>query len=433
MFTATATRATKQKIFDLLGLDRKNTVLIEKSPCKENLKFIVQYMERDASLETVFGSVVSELKQGNCERTLIYCQTRKQCGLLLRFFNIKLGDDIYAEKIRKPSMRLIEMFHARSPDSVKKHILTEPKKEDSHQQIIVCTIAFGMGIDCVGVRRVINFGPPKNIESYVQMCGRAGRKGEDSKCILLYNGILCSHTNNEIRDFLETEGCRRREIQKHFGREYFQHDKTKSANACECCDNCARECFCGSQCKKGDMTFKLTECVEQDETCCEQPTRTVSKEQVEELESRLKEYAQMLLKNAQGMVSYPNAMFEFWGFQISQIMNKISILFTAKDVKKYVEIWRDSHAVSVLKIIDDIFHDVSPDEVRKEHQLADVEMDEIWDDVLNDSSLHSIDVNSTAGQEAIEMAMDVMDESGEKDKSLNALLGPLLSSCDKPM
>ncbi len=52
---------------------------------------------------------------------------------------------------------------------------------------------------------------------------------------------------------------------------------------------------------------------------------------------------------------------------------------------------------------------------------------------LNYSSFHSIDVNSTAGQEAIEMAMDVMDESGEKDKSLNALLGPLLSSCDKPM
>ena len=114
-------------------------------------------------------------------------------------------------------------------------------------------------------------------------------------------------------------------------------------------------------------------------------------------------------------------------------MNKISILFTAKDAKKYVEIWRDSYAVSVLKIIDDIFHDVSPSELRREHQLADVKMDEVWDYVLDDSSVHSIDVNSTAGQEAIEMALDVMDESGEKDKSLNALLGPLLSSCDKPM
>eukprot|EP00794_Sanderia_malayensis_P001819 gene1819-2042_t len=219
MFTATASRATKQKIFDLLGLDRKK-----------------------------------------------------------KFFNIKLGDDIYAEKIRKPSMRIIEMFHAGSADSVKKHILTELKKEDSRLQIIVCTIAFGMGIDCVG-------------------------------------------------------------------------------------------------CKKGDMTFKLTECIE-DKTYSEQQTRTVTKEQAEELESRLKEHAQMLLKNARGIVSYPNAI--------------------------------------------------------NEHQLTDVEMDEVWNDVLNDSSLHSIDVNSTAGQEAIEMAMDVMDESGKKDDSLNTLLGPLLSSCGKP-
>ena len=172
VFTATAIRATKQKIFDLLGLDKNSTVTMEKSPCKENLKFIVRYIERDTSFESAFGSVVSELKQDNCERTLIYCQTRKQCGLLFRFFNVILGDDMYSEKVRKPTKRRVEMFHAGSPDSVKKHILTELKKEQSQLRIIVCTIAFGMGIDCVGIKGVINFGPPKNIESYVQMCGR---------------------------------------------------------------------------------------------------------------------------------------------------------------------------------------------------------------------------------------------------------------------
>ena len=431
VFTATATRATKQKIFDLLGLDKNSTVIMEKSPCKENLKFIVRYIDRDTSFESAFGSVVSELKQDNCERTLIYCQTRKQCGLLFRFFNVILGDDMYSEKARKPTKRRVEMFHAGSPDSVKKHILTELKKEQSHLRIIVCTIAFGMGIDCVGIKRVINFGPPKNIESYVQMCGRAGRKGEDSKCILLYNGMLCSHSNNEIRDYLESTKCRRKEIQKHFTQANF-YDKAQSSNPCECCDNCALECSCGLQCRKGEMQFKFTECIEV-ENVCEQRTRVVTKEQIAELENKLQEYAQMLLKNAQGMVSYPNAMYEFWGFQISQVVNNICILFTICDVKKYVEIWRDCYAVSVLKIIDEIFHDVLAEELNGDDQLEDVEMSDVWEDLLNDSSLNSIDINSTAGQEAIGMALDAMDESGKQDRILNALLGPLISSCDKSM
>ena len=60
----------------------------------------------------------------------------------------------------------------------------------SHLQVLIATIAFGMGVNCKGVRRVIHFGPSKNIEQYVQESGRAGRDGEDSTCIILYNGLL---------------------------------------------------------------------------------------------------------------------------------------------------------------------------------------------------------------------------------------------------
>ena len=59
----------------------------------------------------------------------------------------------------------------------------------SHLQVLIATIAFGMGVNCKGVRRVIHFGPSKNIEQYVQESGRAGRDGEDSTCIILYNGL----------------------------------------------------------------------------------------------------------------------------------------------------------------------------------------------------------------------------------------------------
>jgi superfamily II DNA/RNA helicase len=55
------------------------------------------------------------------------------------------------------------MYHAGKPDQMKMHIL-----------VLISTIAFGMGIDCKSVRRVIHFGPSKNLESYVQESGRAG-------------------------------------------------------------------------------------------------------------------------------------------------------------------------------------------------------------------------------------------------------------------
>ena len=115
--------------------------------------------------------------------------------------------------------------------------------------------------------------------------------------------MLCSHSNNEIRDYLESTKCRRKEVQKHFTQANF-YDKAQSSNPCECCDNCALECSCGLQCRKGEMQFKFTECIEV-ENVCEQRTRVVAKEQIAELENKLQEYAQMLLKNAQGMVSYP--------------------------------------------------------------------------------------------------------------------------------
>ena len=56
-------------------------------------------------------------------------------------------------------------------------------------RIRVATIAYGMGVNCKGVSRVIHFGPSKSIEAYLQESGRCGRDGEQSDALLLYNGV----------------------------------------------------------------------------------------------------------------------------------------------------------------------------------------------------------------------------------------------------
>eukprot|EP00112_Aurelia_sp_Birch-Aquarium-sp1_P008359 Seg1918.5 transcript_id=Seg1918.5/GoldUCD/mRNA.D3Y31 product="ATP-dependent DNA helicase RecQ" protein_id=Seg1918.5/GoldUCD/D3Y31 len=60
------------------------------------------------------------------------------------------------------------MFHAGSPESVKSHVLAEMVQPESELRVLVCTIAFGMGINCKSVYRSIHFGPSTNIEMLVQ-------------------------------------------------------------------------------------------------------------------------------------------------------------------------------------------------------------------------------------------------------------------------
>ena len=90
----------------------------------------------------------------------------------------------------------MEMFHAGTPVSVKKHILSNIAEVGGHIRVIACTVAFGMGVNCKEVHRVIHFGPSRNIERYVQECGRACRDGVRSTCLLLHNGLLGAHCSD---------------------------------------------------------------------------------------------------------------------------------------------------------------------------------------------------------------------------------------------
>lgn len=103
--------------------------------------------------------------------TIIYCLTRNECDTLCEIFK-KAG--IYCKS-----------YHAGNTLQDRKKVHEEFKLDTL--KIVVATIAFGLGIDKKDVRQVIHYGPAKDIESYYQEAGRAGRDGMPSKCVLFYN------------------------------------------------------------------------------------------------------------------------------------------------------------------------------------------------------------------------------------------------------
>ena len=213
--TATATLQTKMKIFNLLEF--KEPFEIVANPDRSNISYVVQKMS--GNLMSHFQWLVSQLKlkEERTMRTVIYCQTILQCSMLYNSICKEMGKHLYQDNILKPKHRMIEMLHSQSPVSVKEHILEQFSDRNGHLKVLIATIAYGMGVNCQGVQRVVYFGPSKSLECYIQESGRCGHQGELSYAVLLFNGVTLRTADDSMKEYIEVKySCRRKELFKHF-------------------------------------------------------------------------------------------------------------------------------------------------------------------------------------------------------------------------
>ena len=185
------------------------------SPERPNITFAVIKMSNRIHVTEYFYWLFKMLKSkgSQSERCIIYCQTVNQCSTLFSLFSVSLGTRMYLNGEKpNPKERIVEMMHAKTPESVKETVLNSMADFNGHVRVLICTIAFGMGVDARGVRTIVHFGPSRNLESYVQESGRCSRDGQPGNCLILYLGRMVSTCAKDIRSYVSSESCRREQI-----------------------------------------------------------------------------------------------------------------------------------------------------------------------------------------------------------------------------
>ena len=163
-FTASATREVEADMKRLLGLT--NATVHVTGFDRPNLSFEV--VQPQNKLQYVLQFVADH----DAANGIIYCATRKDV------------ETVYGELAKRGVE--VGYYHAGLSDEIRK--MQQERYAYDKVRVMVATSAFGMGIDKSNVRYVLHYQMPRNMESYYQEAGRAGRDGAPSKCVLLYSG-----------------------------------------------------------------------------------------------------------------------------------------------------------------------------------------------------------------------------------------------------
>ena len=226
--TATADRVTRRDILKQLGIESAET-------------FVASFDRPNLSLNVLPGrkrlqQIQSFVSKHEGQAGIIYCLSRK-------------GTETVAANLQGAGFKA-EFYHAGLPSDKRSRVQEQFLKDDI--QIIVATIAFGMGIDKSNVRWVIHYNLPSNVESFYQEIGRSGRDGSPADTVLFYSYMdiitrqdminnseqsaeqkeLLHAKLNRMKQYAEADICRRRILLS-----YFNEEVDKDCGNCDVCKN----------------------------------------------------------------------------------------------------------------------------------------------------------------------------------------------------
>ena len=259
--SATVTMAVVADILTSLQLNRNDVTIKSCPPDRPNLYLeVVSSTEPvETALEWLITGVVKDQQQ--YPKTVIFARTINCVSDIYTTLMYRLGNKAYCDATHDSSHRLISMFHAHISDPLQEYTLREFAKSDSVIRVLVCTIAFGMGIEIADIRRVVHWGPTSSMLAFWQEFGRAGRDGMPAIATWYARGKADAdkETFQKVRS---KDFCVRKTILDTFvlpetdcsSMQRMAHRQscdaactTCSCALCTCCSYCRQRCRCSSQ------------------------------------------------------------------------------------------------------------------------------------------------------------------------------------------
>ncbi|GFR41611.1 hypothetical protein Agub_g2336, partial [Astrephomene gubernaculifera] len=270
--TATATPRVQADV--RLQLRIPNCVVFKSSFNRPNLRYEVLRKSSKSIVEDLKTLLLARFVHPVKKRVLcgiVYCLSRGECE--------RVAEEL--RKLRQPNGRMLNAAHYHANLSHEEREQVQSKWSNDEVQVIVATIAFGMGINKPDVRFVIHFSLPKSLEGYHQETGRGGRDGAEAACLLYYSYsdaqksrhmltqsaqdlkvapevLRCNmdSLNSMIMFAEEQVECRRVLLMQHFGEAF------DPANCRGSCDNCKQRQAQGLQYESRDLTSSAVQLVD---------------------------------------------------------------------------------------------------------------------------------------------------------------------------
>ena len=222
--TATASSKLRMEIKNRLHIDGCKEFI--DNPDRANIKLFLKRVSANEELMITFNWLKQYILSTQEGRQLVFCKSIADTSKLYNMLRSSC----------EVNMSHVEMFHSMTPQETKDYIIKDMGSINGIIKVLICTNAAGMGVNFKKVTTVTSYGPPQDMDTFVQHIGRAGRNGDQATHLLIFNGRQLRNCEKDVILYAKNnDRCRRELLLAPYGAPASQQDNNL------CCDICAKE------------------------------------------------------------------------------------------------------------------------------------------------------------------------------------------------